>query len=330
MFSLDGGLTWTYFDNCTVNTGGGYAEFWNNAAFAASTIMVSRSRLVSVPQAGDWVSSLAAAYPGIVVPAASALAYTPSGDVSAFAAQDFICNEIDSQTDERGRTSGKLPLYAVRINNTGLSPSVLPAKRRAFWSAGVHAGEDLADWNMRAAVTKLLDGSTESNNLLREIDLTLYPLVNVAGRNLGGYRGTWTVYTGGRDDINRNMNTSGLMEPVDKMRAAISTDRAGEAPIFGMDFHGTGQYPFGMVQDPGNAYHSTFKSRLEGYTGFSLQNEGATNDGHLAAHYRDLGAALHVTLEIGDTVPLAGSDLANCGQGVVKTLRDAIVNGEIT
>lgn len=331
MLSEDGGMTWGYFPNCTINTGSQYAEYSLGRPFRSDQVLVSRSRLVSVHACGAWLANLAARFPGIVTPADSAYAYAPSSDVASYRAQAFIANEYLSQTDERGRTSGKTPLYAARINHPLLSPVGGGAKRKAFICAGVHAGEDLAEWHMRAFLEWLLGGSDDAIAVLREVDIMLYPLVNAPGRYLGGYRGLWTVYSGGRDDINRNMDTNGIMEPVDKFKAAITLDRAGQVPIFGIDFHGTGQYLDGFVQDAGDTYHSTFKSQMVARTGgLSYSDEADTLNGHVAGYIKSLGTLLHVTLEIGDVSPISIAGLQLRARALVGTLRYFLDNGIIT
>lgn len=320
MYSIDGGYSWAYFDNCTINTGSQYAEFYNNSPFTVNKILVSRSRQITPQRCGEWLDNLAGRFPGIVVPSASAVAYTPTSAVAGFAGQAFIANEYLAQTDEKGRTIPVQPLYAAKITNANLSPVEGGSKRLAMISGGVHAGEDLGDWVMREFVHWLLAGSKNANRILSEFDILMYPLVNAPGRAGGGYRGTWTVYTGGKDDFNRNMNTTGVMEPVDKFKAAITTDRNSVVPKWSIDFHGTGNYRWGFVQDAANSFHTMFNDQQEANFGQIINDEADTLPGHVAGYMSSLGVQMHLTLEVGDISPIPDSEILDWVTALGKTL----------
>ena len=332
MWSADLGVTWTYFDTCSINSGGGYIEMRHSTAFPADTIIVSRSRQVSVHNCGSWLAGLLTRYPSLIGPSATSNAYTPGSNLSGYGAQSLIGNEFSQQTQLyyqgttsntfTGRTVPPTPFYAAEINDTSLMPPSGP-KALGLLLAGVHAGEDLGDVSMQRCVEYLLGNSADAQNVRRYFRILLYPMANAPGRAGGHYRTQYQNGTGGvNDDINRNIATYPAgFQTNDYMRAAWATDFAGEVPAFVLDFHGTYlSNGFAIIKDDAVTLHETFRSRLQTACGFTISDDGNTQTGTVTGYFRDLGTPLFITNELGDQTPKADSLYVTHGTGIVQVL----------
>lgn len=329
-FSEDGGRTWPYFTTCTINAGAQYADFRLNRPFAVNRVRIGRSKQVSVHRCGEWLDEMAAAYPGLFLPGTAALAYAPSSAMAGFAGQSFIADELLTQVTLEGAIVPRMPVYSMRINNPALTPSLLGPTKRAFMiTAGVHAGEDLSDWFFQGFCQKLLAGSSAANLLLSECDFIGVPLVNGAGRGGGGYRGGWTV-NAGRDDANRNFSSTGVLDIVDRPKAALVTDLAGRVPLMSVDFHGTGNYRNGFVKDAAESLHTEFFNRIVAKTSRTWNDEADTLTGHLAGWSRGLGTQLHLTIEHGDPTPVSDAERDGICEDYIEVFAEMIQAGLFT
>lgn len=322
MYSYDDGLTWQYFDTAVSIDGvNQWITFRNSTAFTSNKVRIGRSRQITVHQSGEWLAELAAAHPSIFVPAPSAVAYTPSANVSGFAAQAFIADEFSAQTDSLGNTIPITPLYAGMIHDASLTPLGGGQKRIGVLTCGVHAGEDHAHWSFAAAVEYLLGNSDAAMAIRREWDIPIYVNENPPGRAGGGWRGSWTQGTGGADDANRHFHETGSgLEIVNKPKAAFTTDRNGLVPDFALDFHGTYISPWAAWVDSGDTVAADFVSKLQTATGHTVVDEGDSVLGNLALYWKSLGATLGLTLEHGDPSPVTDAALTAHGEGVVQSL----------
>jgi hypothetical protein len=317
MFSDDNGLTWTYFDTQTVT--GSYIEFRHNTAFTSDTVIISRERQVNVTQIGQWIEALATAHPGVVVPTASAAAFTPVL-TTGWPAQAFIADEFSSQVNELGETIPPTPFYAFAINDTSMMPPS-GAKRVGIMTAGVHAGEDTGTWAFMRAVENLLGNSAAALYVRKQILGEFYPTMNSPGRVGGGWRGSFTQGTSGADDANRHYNesTSGL-EIVNKPKASQTTDRAGALPVFAFDWHGAFESNWGYFS--GSSVLTAFAAILSAKFGTTIDDKGPLASGAQSEYWRNsVGVPLAMTLEFGNLTPVADAKYVDLGQAFVESLQ---------
>lgn len=336
MWSPDLGVTWIYFDTTTINTGGGYIEMRHNTAFTADTVIIGRSRQVSLSTMGGWLDVLLSAYPSIIGPAASALAYSPGSNLASYGAQSCIAAEFSQQTQLywqgttgntfSGRTVPPTPKWCLEINDTSLMPPGDAPKDVGVIVAGTHAGEDLGDYAMMRMVEHLLGGSAESQNMRRYFRMLLYPCMNPPGRAGGHFRAQYqrssTIWPYVIDDLNRNFNLANAgFETNDVGRAVLVPDLDGEIPKFVMDFHGTFlTNGFAIIKDEGVTLHETFRSRLQTACGFTIYDDANTPTGAVTAYFRDLGTPLYIIHELGDQTPKADALYVTHGAANVQVL----------
>ena len=321
MYSTDSGLNWTYFDTAvTLDVGNQWVEFRNSAAFTSNTVRISRSRQISVHQVGDWVASFAAAHSEFV-PTASAVAYTPTGSVSGFAAQTFIADEFSTQTDSLGATVPVTPLYAGVINDTALMPLDGSAKRTAMVSCGVHAGEDYAHWSFRGFLNYVMGASAEAQALRRRYRILVYPLINAPGRAGGGWRGSWTQGTAGADDPNRHFDNAVTLDVVIKCKAAITTDLGSGAKDWVLDFHGTPINSWEIISPYSSSTLTRFHSLQQTNSGKSIINTVAYQVGYMATWLQDtMGVKFGTIPEHGDITQYSDATIEAYGAAFAPTL----------
>lgn len=321
MYSTDSGLTWTYFDTAvTLDTTNQWVEFRNSTAFASNTVRISRSRQITVHQVGDWVAAFAAAHSEFV-PTASAVAFTPTGAVSGYAAQTFIADEFTAQTDSLSATIPVTPFYAGVINDTALMPLDGSAKRTALVSCGMHAGEDYAHWSFRGFMDYVMGSSTEAQALRRRYRILVYPMVNAPGRAGGGWRGSWTNGTGGADDTNRHYDNADGLDIVIKSKAAITTDLGSGAKDWAIDFHGTYFNSWEVICPYASAVETRFHSLQQTNSGKTIVNSISYNAGYMVSWLQDtMGVKFGTVMEHGDPVTYSDATIEAYGAAMVPTL----------
>lgn len=332
MYSYDR-ETWHYFENKTV--GASDITFYNTSDFTSDTVYIGRSRQMSVEQVGAWIDSLEAAYPTIIEPTITAASHTPSVDVAGFSGQDFIADEFSAQVGAWG-TIPITPLYAFQINDTSLTPYGGGAKRVAIITSGVHAGEDHANYVLKAVVAAMLGSSAEAQALRRNYKILIYPLINAPGRYGGGWRGSFVTGTSGEDDANRYFSNTGTgLEIINLPKAAMVADLNGATPTFGIDFHGTYVDPWEVFSNATAATGETFRARLAAVAGYAVVDVGALHSGGLSEYLRNiLGANPAFTHESGDPVKVTDAEITDHGGYIVQVLGEQmagwILGGEAT
>lgn len=325
MFSYDR-LTWIDFDT-DVSLTGGVVEFRHSTAFDQNTVYISRTRQISVAQAGDWLAAMASTY-SFFVPSTSAVSYTPTGSVSGFAAQTFIADEYSTQTDSDGNTVPVTPFYAAEINDTSLMPADGSAKRLAVVYGGNHGGEDHGEFAMRAFLENLCGSDTEGQALRRAYRVLVYPMLNAPGRAGGGWRGSFTQGAGGADDANRNFSsTTSTLEIVDKPKAALTTDRASTVPDWLIDFHGTYLNTWSIFVDPSDLAQARFQARLQTYSGSTIADEGDSASGSISTYFKGLGTKLAITHEAGTPAPVSDAAITAHGAAIVDAMQSLAAEG---
>ncbi|MBK8399953.1 MAG: hypothetical protein IPL29_02435 [Propionivibrio sp.] len=334
MFSYDDGLTWTYFSNATPDVGNEWIEFRHATAFTQNKVRIAKSRQTTVHQVGDWLSGLAATYSSFFVPTTTAAGYTPSGDMSGFAAQSFIADEFSPQTDSLGATIPAMPFYAAEINDTSLMPASGLPKRFATISNGVHAGENISVPGFRALVAFLCGSSAQAQNIRRHYRILIYPMMNAPGVAGGGVRGSWTQGVGGVDDPSRNFSSTGTgLEVVDIPRTCMDADRGAIIPDWYLDLHGMyDNTPAGYAQaiylDDSYGLTERFRVLVSSIGGVTVPDMGEVMPtGAVSRYFKNQGVKMSVSLEQGDGIPQTDASLINHGEALAKAISAMIDEG---
>lgn len=312
MYSYDF-ITWQYFDNLQVNASD--VEFWNTAAFTSGAVYIAAGRCVTVTQIGTWLSGLAASYPSLI-------GHVPSNT------SGYVSGTYSAQTDELGRTVAAQPFYAFRISDASLTPTDGNPKRHMCLTCGVHAGEDMQHWMLDAAVQFLCGGSAQAQNVRRNFDITVYPMMNPMGRTGGHFRGSFQNGVAGADDLNRHFNDLGCgLETVTIPRAAMALDLP-EVVQVSIDYHSEWVDNREIYAD-GNSALLSFKSYLEAYIG-ATTDYGTLPAACVAKWFQGAHGTKHyVSLEVGDLTPVTDAYLTTYGQASMQVVSDLLNAGEI-
>lgn len=316
MYSTDNGANWVYFSDVGVkDTGNDWVQFRHNAPFGQNKVRIGVSRQMSVHQHGTRIAALAASF-GFVEPAPSAVAYTPTANVSDYAAQAYIANEFAAQTDSLSRAVPITPFYVGQINDTSLMPASGPKK---VWliHGGTHAGEDMGDFSMWILLNWLCGSATAAQELRRNFRIIFQPMTTPQGRAGGGWRGIWG---GAPDDPNRNAH-------LDNMQAITHSKSANTADFLGLplkifyDFHGTFESKY-EVYAGANTARLNLLNKLVTITGFTVANPGDGVTGFKSLWYGSsaadgfTGAVLSATIEHGDPTPTSDAELQTWGEAI--------------
>ena len=311
MFSEDNGKTWRYFADTSVNEGRGWVEFRHSLPFASDSIRIARARQMSVHQVGEWLESIASP---IVIPTPTAAMFVPTAAVAGFAGQAFIANEYKAQHDELGRVIPVTPLYAFEVNDTTLMPAS-GRKRIGVVISGLHAGEDHAQFVVQQFVAALLGNTPDALAMRREFRVIFLPLVNSPGRAGGGWRGVFDLGPSGEDDPNRHFNQLGVLEVVDKPRAALAYDTSGALPDWVIDMHSAGDQNFGL--EYGNPMQMDFHRIVQDIMGRPVDRNAPTFNGQCSNWFQNRGVPLTVTSEVGDVSPASDDSIRSFGAGMM-------------
>ena len=315
MFSEDNGKTWRYFADTSVNEGRGWVEFRHSLPFASDSIRIARARQMSVHQVGEWLESIASP---IVIPTPTAAMFVPTAAVAGFAGQAFIANEYKAQHDELGRVIPVTPLYAFEVNDTTLMPAS-GRKRIGVVISGLHAGEDHAQFVVQQFVAALLGNTPDALAMRREFRVIFLPLVNSPGRAGGGWRGVFDLGPSGEDDPNRHFNQLGVLEVVDKPRAALAYDTSGALPDWVIDMHSAGDQNFGL--EYGNPMQMDFHRIVQDIMGRPVDRNAPTFNGQCSNWFQNRGVPLTVTSEVGDVSPASDDSIRSFGAGMMGGVR---------
>lgn len=324
MFSYDR-ETWTYFDTPVTIVNGSHIEFRHSTAFTQDTVYISRSRQMSVAQVGAWIAALAAAHPTIIEPTPTAASFTPT--LTTWPAQSFIADEYSAQTNELGGTIPATPLYAFQINDTSLMPAGGVAKRLAEVFCGVHAGEDHANYVLKAFADAVLASTTWGENLRRNYIIRFCPMDNAPARDGGGWRGSFTLGTGGIDDANRHASDANPgLEIIVKPRTAMADDRGAMIPDWFIDFHSTPWQKWALTVSASEPLHATALSRLATYSGQTIADDGDPPAGSWATYYYNtVGAVFAIHSETGDPSMVSDAEIATHADALVRTIDSMFV-----
>ena len=235
-------------------------------------------------------------------------------EVAGFAGQAFIANEYKAQHDELGRVIPVTPLYAFEVNDTTLMPAS-GRKRIGVVISGLHAGEDHAQFVVQQFVAALLGNTPDALAMRREFRVIFLPLVNSPGRAGGGWRGVFDLGPSGEDDPNRHFNQLGVLEVVDKPRAALAYDTSGALPDWVIDMHSAGDQNFGL--EYGNPMQMDFHRIVQDIMGRPVDRNAPTFNGQCSNWFQNRGVPLTVTSEVGDVSPASDDSIRSFGAGMM-------------
>lgn len=312
-----------YMTTTTVNSGAGRIECSHNKRFPTDRIYITRSRQMPVHMVGKRLARYRQKYPTMVAPAPSALAFTPTGLVSAsFQAQEFIAAEYDSQNDDLGVAEPPTPFYAAKISDSSLTPP--SGSKAVFWiCGGVHAAEDYGDHLMMMFIDHWLSDAEDAQYLRRYLDVIWYPCMNSIGRAMGFVRGAAQDQPGGGDDLNRHYHETlptGL-QIVDKPRQAMILDIGnGVAPLLHFAFHAPFAGSWGLAVD-GVANTGVLRTRTQLYFGQTVSDNDDTPAGSTVAYCNSLGCKLAIHIESGDPTNVTDADMRRFTYALLRAVK---------
>lgn len=315
LFSYDG-LAWTHFDTAhTIDAGAGKITFRHSTAFTSSPVFVAWSRMVTPTMVEGWVADWAATFPSLISSPPSATA--------------FVVDTYSNQTDELGRTVPGRDLLAFKISDASLSPPAGQFKRTMLIEGGIHAGEDIGDLVLKAAVDFLLSSDAQAQNIRANFDIFVYPQLNVPGRLGGHWRGSFANGAGGADDANRHFtDTPPDFEIAAMPKAAMETDLPAVVQ-FSFHFHGDFGNKYGFYQETGHAPHDLFETAVEAYMGAIVDN-GDPVSTSLSAWLRTIkGTQFFITAETGEPTPTTDAQLVFWGESLMRAVSDLLDADEI-
>ncbi len=241
--------------------------------------------------------------------------------------KNFIYGQSATTTrDGDGVVVPALNLISYRISNDASGPIDGTLKRKAVLISGQHASEDQGNWQLEAFVNFLLNDSVIANELLRDWEFFVYPMVNPSGRWGNAYRGT--LQEGQRGvDPNRDWpggSASGRLQVVSATRLAIEQDTGNRITAF-IDFHGRLRETDSIFRFPNSINDSFVQSVNARHPVNSVVSSAA--EGIAETYYRTaLGVPLSVTSE-GSAVVTSVSEYALLGEAIAKALNDCFREG---
>lgn len=134
-----------------------------------------------------------------------------------------------SPPDWRGQEVPDLPMpaYMIGDGDSGKTTVVL--------SAGNHAYECHADYNLEGSIEFLLSSDSIANTLRANCNFYVYPTINPAGRFCGYARANPELKAAGLHDHNRIWGSSDR-DTTSKLKAAFDNDFGGECDVL-IDYH---------------------------------------------------------------------------------------------
>ena len=318
---------WFYFDNCTLNSGSQYVEFWNNADFTENEIYVSWNRAVRPKRFGQWIEDWQLANPLRVFPTQPAIDHAPTPAVADWPAQIFIADEFSPQTDSLGGTIPACPLYSFAIRDDSVS-SPLGSKAIIHFQMMTHASEDMGLYIIREMIEYLLAGTGDAPALLQYFDFT-FSFNNVPGWAGGGWRGSYTQGIGGADDSNRHANESGTtLEIVDLPKAVMQSLFAGRVVSMFIDMHGAFSAPLWIYNTSGTD-DTEFVDAVNSFGLPTVVNGGITEGTGFWSTWANTYTPDSFTYEVGDPTPVPYSDITSAGVNLARAINKLRADGNL-
>ena len=299
--------TWHDFDNVTI--GETDLEFSNDDPFPAGLIYVAAlpmypfsriQRKMSLWLQHPYVSDTTSSTDGII---------------------DYATER--AVNDGSGRTVPALPFYGFKIS------SGAGDKNTVILSAYNHPSETPGPFSLEGAVDWLLAGSEQANGLLTYTNFFVYPCLNPQGVWSGWFRSCPQAPT---YDHNRKFfdGTSGVVESVDTMKAAIAADCAAVDALF--DFHSFmwDYVRFGNCIDHTDADHVAYKNEVNTYDAAWYLSTSAVSDGMKDWISDEYGSTINIAPENGGALTLDVQGFIAHGENLMKGLADFVADGGLT
>ena len=90
----------------------------------------------------------------------------------------------------------------------------------------------------------------------------------------------------------------------------MTIDRAGAAPAWAIDSHGTYGSRWATFVDAGVPSSGAFRTQLATAFGQQIVDEGDSHPGFVSEYLRSLGASPSITIETGDPSPVSDAEIA--------------------
>lgn len=296
--------TWNDFDNVTI--GATDLEFSNDDPFPAGLIYIAALPMYPFSRIQRKVNEWGR----------SALV----GETTS--TTNLILGNATARETVDNRTAPALPFYGFEIS------SGAGAKNTIVLVAYNHPSETPGAFMMEAAVDWIIGGSAEANAMLTYTNFFVYPCLNPQGVWSGYFRSCPQNAT---LDHNRKFNdgTSGVLECVDAIKAAIAADVADVDVTF--DFHSymDNNLRFGNCIDHTDADHVVYKNAMNVYdAGFTLATSAVT-DGFKDWIDDTYSPVLAIAPEHGGALTAGVSDYLTYGENLMKALADFIADGNL-
>lgn len=313
------GSTWSFFDNFTPDDGSGNWSFYNDAAFSAATVYVSYCRPYTNSDVASYISSISG-----------------SSYVSETTSTTSFIYGTTTSTNYDSPFGGNIPsqnLYAFKISDSSVQPADGYGKRTAVLSAGVHPSEDIGNEMLEAAVDFLLSADPVAQDLRRNFDWYIYPMVNPTGRYGRNVRGTFETGTCGADpkdemDPNRHLG-DGCLEVNSKWKTAFEADTGSSIDLY-LDFHGfvSPIYDHWYNSDiPGSvAFHAALQAYIPTIGG-NTSSIPTNNRNYIATNY---GAKVSDTMEMGFHLNPTVANTVTLAETSLKAVDDLYQDGWFT
>jgi len=245
--------------------------------------------------------------------------------ISPASATNFIIGQATARYDTyKGSTAPALPFYALEIHSTRHAY----ARNIAILTAFNHPSETSGAFAFEGAVNWLLAGSAEAEFLLDYFDVFIYPCLNPQGLYDGYFRSCPQDPT---LDHNRQWDTTGTLECIDAIKAAMATDTGTDIDV-GIDFHSSAEADtvFGNCVNNAEANHAAFQTAMIALdAGFDLRNDNTA--GMLRKLWvDDYSPVLSMSLEQGMTTARTITNWQGFGQNAMKSLRSMVSQGYFT
>lgn len=310
-------ITWFTFGQAS-SAGSGYYDYTHTAAFTGD-VWISRDRRVGVTAIDAWITSLSGLYGSMI--------QFPAGLGS------YVTNTLSAQTNELGGNCPSLTQKGFLVSDSSL-PGV---KQVGCFLSGVHAGEDIGNSNMMAAVNYWCGATAEAIALRRRFNLFVGPAMNIMGREYGHCRAQFELGAGNINDMNRHMSdVSSPFETVGLNRTFLLTQMSASYTPFALDFHGLYSISsgalFGYGNGPGIApFNDPFMVYYNTRAGAGVIGDLVVSD----TIYVDAWCAHNLNAQLAETLEFNFADyafktdaaIADHGEDIVLSLYDLLAAG---
>jgi hypothetical protein len=217
--------SWQEFTTTTRVTSPNVYRSSNSTAFNQDTVYVSMNYPWRISYTLPWIQSLESS---------GFIGYAPSGGTAyLFETRTATTN---GSTAGVGDVIPAQPLYSFKISSgSGNAPDGQP-KRKMVMTGGMHAAEDVGNYNLIGAVEFLVSADSQAVTVRDWFDIFVYPVVASAGRAGGATRNDFeNSYKS--EDVNRSWDDVPVLESITKHKAAVLADVGATFDVL-FDWHG--------------------------------------------------------------------------------------------